>query len=169
MSAITQASAQVAKTVAVTTGKVANAKSMMIWRPHGNKMFETFSFLPPLSDAEISKQVQYLLNNGWTPCIEFEDSAHAYTDGHGWANMDTSINAGYYDNRYWVMWKLPMYGCQNPDEVIAEINTCIKCFPECYVRVAGFDNIKQVQCSAFLAHRPASEAACAVDQRQVQG
>ena len=37
MSAITQASAQVAKTVAVTTGKVANAKSMMIWRPHGNK------------------------------------------------------------------------------------------------------------------------------------
>ena len=40
-------------------------------------MFETFSFLPPLSDAEISKQVQYLLNNGWTPCIEFEDSAHA--------------------------------------------------------------------------------------------
>jgi ribulose-bisphosphate carboxylase small chain len=26
-----------------------------------------------------------------------------------------------------------------------------------------------VQCSAFLAHRPASEAACAVDQRQVQG
>merc|ERR1711966_573095 len=112
MSAITQASAQVAKTVAVTTGKVANAKSMMIWRPHGNKMFETFSFLPPLSDAEISKQVQYLLNNGWAPCIEFEDSAHAYTDGHAWANMDTSINAGYYDNRYWVMWKLPMYGCQ---------------------------------------------------------
>ena len=37
MSAITQASAQVAKTVAVTTGKVANAKSMMVWRPHGNK------------------------------------------------------------------------------------------------------------------------------------
>ena len=37
MSAITQASAQVAKTVAVTTGQVANAKSMMIWRPHGNK------------------------------------------------------------------------------------------------------------------------------------
>ena len=41
MSAITQASAQVAKTVAVTTGKVSNAKSMMIWRPHGNKYVET--------------------------------------------------------------------------------------------------------------------------------
>ena len=41
MSAITEASAQVAKTVAVTTGKVSNAKSMMIWRPHGNKYVET--------------------------------------------------------------------------------------------------------------------------------
>ena len=37
MSAITQQTAQVAKTVAVSTGKVANAKSMMVWRPHGNK------------------------------------------------------------------------------------------------------------------------------------
>merc|ERR1711881_306656 len=111
MSAITQASAQVAKTVAVTTGKVSNAKSMMIWRPHGNKMFETFSFLPPLSDAEMAKQVQYLLNNGWTPCVEFENGEHAYADGHGWSGLDSSINSGYYDNRYWVMWKLPMYGC----------------------------------------------------------
>ena len=48
-----------------------------------HRMFETFSFLPPLSDADLSKQVQYLLNNGWTPCLEFEDPAHAYTDGHG--------------------------------------------------------------------------------------
>ena len=36
MSAVAQVQ-QVAKTVAVSTGKVANAKSMMIWRPHGNK------------------------------------------------------------------------------------------------------------------------------------
>merc|ERR1719218_153944 len=87
---------------------------MMIWRPHGNKMFETFSFLPPLSDAEMAKQVQYLLNNGWTPCVEFENGEHAYADGHGWSGLDSSINSGYYDNRYWVMWKLPMYGCTNP-------------------------------------------------------
>ena len=94
-----------------------------------SRFFETFSFLPPLSDQEIARQVQYLLNNGWTPCIEFESAEKAYCDSHGWTGIDTSVNAGYYDNRYWVMWKLPMYGCQNPDEVIAEINTCIKCFP----------------------------------------
>merc|ERR1712159_475859 len=112
----------VQKINAVSTGKVANEKSMMVWRPHGNKMFETFSFLPPLSDADLTKQVQYLLNNGWTPCLEFEDPAHAYTDGHGWSGLDSSVNANYYDNRYWVMWKLPMYGCNNADEVIQEVS-----------------------------------------------
>jgi ribulose-bisphosphate carboxylase small chain len=117
-------------------------------------MFETFSFLPPLSDADLSKQVQYLLNNGWTPCLEFEDPAHAYTDGHGNSGLDSSINANYYDNRYWVMWKLPMYGCNDPSEVLTEVKACVKAFPNCYVRCAGFDNIKQVQCHSFLVYRP---------------
>ncbi|CAL6436575.1 unnamed protein product [Bathycoccus prasinos] len=139
---------------AVSTGKVVNEKSMMVWRPHGNKMFETFSFLPPLSDADLGKQVQYLLNNGWTPCLEFEDPAHAYTDGHGNSGLDSSINTNYYDNRYWVMWKLPMYGCNDPSEVLAEVKACVKAFPNCYVRCAGFDNIKQVQCHSFLVYRP---------------
>jgi ribulose-bisphosphate carboxylase small chain len=31
-------------------------------------MFETFSFLPPLSDGEISRQVDYIVNNGWSEC-----------------------------------------------------------------------------------------------------
>jgi hypothetical protein len=29
-------------------------------------MFETFSFLPPLTDGEITKQVDYIVNNGWS-------------------------------------------------------------------------------------------------------
>ena len=128
------------------------------------RMFETFSFLPPLSDAEISKQVQYLLNNGWTPCIEFEDEAHAYADGHGWSNMDSSINAGYYDNRYWVMWKLPMYGCTNTDEVLAECKACTGCLPGLLRPRRG---LRQHQASPMRRrswlHRPPSGAACAVD------
>jgi ribulose-bisphosphate carboxylase small chain len=131
-------------------------------------MFETFSFLPPLTDAEISKQCQYLLNNGWTPCIEFEDAEHAYADSHG-PHLDSSINALYYDNRYWVMWKLPMYGCQNTDEVLVEIKAAVKAFPDCYIRVAGFDNIKQVQCASFLVHRPKGGAARDISDRQVKG
>merc|ERR1712138_199362 len=66
----------------VSTGKVANEKSMMVWRPHGNKMFETFSFLPPLSDADLTKQVQYLLNNGWTPCLRQRQLLRQQILGH---------------------------------------------------------------------------------------
>ena len=41
-------------------------------------MFETFSFLPPLTDAQIAKQVDYIINNGWTPCLEFAEASNAY-------------------------------------------------------------------------------------------
>ena len=132
-----------------------------------SRFFETFSFLPPLSDQEIARQVQYLLNNGWTPCIEFESAEKAYCDSHGWTGIDYNVNAGYYDNRYWVMWKLPMYGCTNPEEVLQEVRSCTRSFPECFIRVAGFDNIKQVQCSSFLAHRPTNDRTfAAVNARQ---
>jgi len=50
-----------------------------------------------------------------------------------------------------------MYGCTSPDEVLAEVRACTRAFPDCFIRVAGFDNIKQVQCSSFLAHRPAND------------
>lgn len=43
-----------------------------------NKMFETFSYLPPLSDDQIARQVDYIVNNGWTPCLEFSEPELAY-------------------------------------------------------------------------------------------
>ena len=60
----------------------------------------------------------------------------------------------YYDNRYWTMWKLPMFGCSDPAQVLREIQACRKAFPECYVRLAAFDNISQCQTASFLVHRP---------------
>jgi len=41
-------------------------------------MFETFSYLPPLSDDQIARQVDYIVNNGWTPCLEFSEPENAY-------------------------------------------------------------------------------------------
>jgi len=41
-------------------------------------MFETFSFLPPLTHSEIARQVDYIIANGWTGCLEFADSDCAY-------------------------------------------------------------------------------------------
>lgn len=42
------------------------------------RFFETLSFLPPLSQDEIARQVEYIVNNGWTPCLEFANPDEAY-------------------------------------------------------------------------------------------
>jgi ribulose-bisphosphate carboxylase small chain len=42
------------------------------------RFFETFSYLPPLSDAEVAKQVDYITRNGFVPCLEFAESDLAY-------------------------------------------------------------------------------------------
>lgn len=42
------------------------------------RVFETFSFLPPLSETEISNQVEYIMANGWTTCLEFTSADKAY-------------------------------------------------------------------------------------------
>ena len=47
------------------------ASCMQVWPPEGLKKFETLSYLPPLSVEALAKEVEYLLRNGWVPCIEF--------------------------------------------------------------------------------------------------
>ena len=122
--------------------------------PTNNKFFETFSFLPPLTNDEISKQVNYIVGNGWTPCLEFAEPDQAYVASHS-SERFGPVSSGYQDNRYWTMWKLPMFGCQNGDQVLAEMANCTKAFPNAYVRLVAFDAVRQVQMCGFLVHRPA--------------
>ena len=62
---------------------------------------------------------------------------------------------GYYDNRYWTMWKLPMFGCNDPNQVLQEVDACKRAFTNSYIRLVAFDNIAQCQTISFLVHRPA--------------
>ena len=107
------------------------------------RYFETFSYLPPLTDAELAKQVEYLVRKGFTPCVEFEDQATAFAART--SGLDSSAASGYYDNRYWSMWKLPMFGATDADSVLKEIKTCAAKFPNSYVRLAGFDADRQAR------------------------
>jgi ribulose-bisphosphate carboxylase small chain len=52
------------------------------------------------------------------------------------------------------MWKLPMFGCTDSTQVLAELEECKKAYPDCFIRIIGFDNIKQVQCVLFIAYKP---------------
>merc|ERR1711985_117211 len=75
----------------------------------------------------------YMIGNGWTPCVEFEDRDKAI------AKIDTILGPGYYHNRYWNMWKLPLFGCTDGTQVISEIKECLQTYPDVTVRVIAFD------------------------------
>ena len=108
-------------------------KEMKVWNPINNKKFETFSYLPPLTDAQISKQVDMIIAKGLSPCLEFAPKELSFVSNDNTVRFCGSA-AGYYDNRYWTMWKLPMFGCSDASQVLKEIAECRKAYPQCYVR-----------------------------------
>ena len=99
------------------------------------RRYETLSFLPPLTDQQIVRQVEYLFECEFIPCVEFaEDPAP--------------------DDHFWTMWKLPLFGASSAQEVLAEVRECRSEYPDSYIRVIGFDNIKQCQTVSFIVHKP---------------
>ncbi|KAL5553170.1 hypothetical protein UlMin_040571 [Ulmus minor] len=120
---------------------------MQVWPPRGLKKFETLSYLPDLTETQLLKEIDYLLVKGWVPCLEFEvGPAFVYRENHR--------SPGYYDGRYWTMWKLPMFGCTDAAQVVAEVEEAKKAYPDAHVRIIGFDNKRQVQCISFIAYKP---------------
>ncbi|XP_065860719.1 ribulose bisphosphate carboxylase small subunit, chloroplastic-like isoform X1 [Euphorbia lathyris] len=122
---------------------------MQVWPTQNMKKFETLSYLPPLSRESLMKEVQYLLRKGWIPCLEFEVD-------HPFVYRENNKSPGYYDGHYWTMWKLPMFGCSDPAQVLNELDECVKEYPAAHVRIIGFDNMRQVQCISFIAYTPPS-------------
>jgi ribulose-bisphosphate carboxylase small chain len=99
------------------------------------RRYETLSYLPPLTDAQIAKQIQYILNQGYIPAIEFNETSEP-----------TEL--------YWTLWKLPLFNARSTQEVLSEVQACRSQFNTSYIRVVGFDNIKQCQILSFLVHKP---------------
>ncbi len=99
-----------------------------------------FSFLPDLTDAEIKKQIDYALEQGWSVAVEHTDDPHPR-------------------NTYWSMWGIPMFDLKDPAGVMMEVNACRKAQPESYVRVLAFDSTKGFETirMSFLVNRPAAE------------
>ncbi|KAK2358766.1 Ribulose bisphosphate carboxylase (small chain) family protein [Trifolium repens] len=119
---------------------------MKTWNPINNRKFETLSYLPPLSDDSIAKEIDYMIKNGWTPCLEFDE--------FGSIHRANSQMPGYYDGRYWTLWKLPMFGCNDSSKVLNEIHECKRTYPNAYIRCLAFDNKRHMQSMAFIIHKP---------------
>ena len=119
---------------------------MKVWPIEGVKKFETLSYLPELSPEALLKQIDYLLRSGWIPCLEFCKIGFVY--------RENNRSPGYYDGRYWTMWKLPMFGCTDAVQVAKEVEECKKSYSDAFIRIIGFDNVRQVQCISFIVYKP---------------
>lgn len=109
----------------------------------------TFSYLPPLSDEEIGKQVEYCLSNDWPLNIEFTDDPHPR-------------------NTYWEMWELPMFDVKDAAAVLGELNACRKAYPHHYIRLSAYDRSKGRQTIAlsFIVNRPQRDPGFRVERTE---
>ena len=82
-----------------------------------------FSFLPDLNEAEIKKQIEYALDNGWSVAIEYTTDPHPR-------------------NCFWSMWGNPMFDLRDPAGVMMELDACRAEHPGKYVKVLAFDSKK---------------------------
>lgn len=100
----------------------------------------TFSYLPPLTDDQIAKQVQYALDNEWAVSLEYTDDPHPR-------------------NVYWEMFGPPLFDLQNPDAIVGEIRKCRSEHPNTYVRVNAYDRSlgRQTIALSFIVARPKDE------------
>jgi ribulose-bisphosphate carboxylase small chain len=112
----------------------------------------TFSYLPDLTDAQISMQVEYALSKGWALGVEYTDDPHPR-------------------NTYWEMWGLPMFDLHDAAGVMQEVNACRKAHPEEYVRINAFDAThgwETVRLS-FIVHRPTEEPGFRLERSEDRG
>ncbi|GAF70932.1 unnamed protein product [marine sediment metagenome] len=112
----------------------------------------TFSFLPDLTDEQISAQIKYCLNNGWAVNVEYTDDPHPR-------------------NTYWEMWGLPMFDLKDPAGALMEVNNCRKAFPSHYIRVSAFDDTHGVESLrlSFIVNRPEQEPGFRLEREETNG
>ena len=99
--------------------------------------YETLSYLPPLTDQQIAKQIEYALDQGYIPAVEFEENPKP-------------------SDHHWTMWKLPLFQATSAQDVLNEVRECRSEYSNSYIRVIGFDNIKQCQTLSFIVHKPSN-------------
>lgn len=87
------------------------------------------------------------------PCLEFAGADCAYVADTSTIRLRGNAVPLYYDNRYWSMWKLPMFGCTDGSQVLREVQACRRAFPDAYIRLVGFDSVRQVQVAGLLVNR----------------
>ena len=124
----------------------------MMTNPTGRLTQGQFSFLPDLTDAEITAQIEYGLAKGYAWSVEYTDDPHQR-------------------NTYWEMFGMPMFGLKDAAGVLGELKDCRKAFPDHYIRLMAFDSTRGVESIAmsFIVNRPKKEPGFGLVRQEVQG
>jgi ribulose-bisphosphate carboxylase small chain len=113
----------------------------------------TFSFLPDLTDAQISSQVAYCQRNGWAVNIEYTDDPHPR-------------------NTYWEMWGQPIFDLKDPAGVMYELSECRKVHKgRAYIRISAFDATPGWESLrlSFITDRPEEEPGFMLERQESDG
>ena len=119
----------------------------------GNRVTQgQFSYLPELTDKQITAQIEYALERNWAVGIEYTDDPHPR-------------------NTYWEMFGNPMFDLKDPAGILMEINNCRKAFPSHYIRVTAFDSTQGVESPrmSFIVNRPAKEPGFGLVRQEMGG
>ena len=111
-----------------------------------------FSYLPDLTDAEISMQIQYGLNKGYAWSVEYTDDPHPR-------------------NTYWEMFGIPMFDLKDAAGVMMELADCRRTYGDRYIRMSGFDSShgwESVRIS-FIVNRPTNEPGFGLVRQEAHG
>ncbi|WP_213954824.1 MULTISPECIES: ribulose bisphosphate carboxylase small subunit [unclassified Variovorax] len=124
----------------------------MMTNPTGRITQGQFSFLPDLSDDEITAQIQYGLDKGYAWSVEYTDDPHPR-------------------NTYWEMHGAPMFDLHDAAGVMMELQACRKAFPSHYIRMMAFDSTRGVETitMSFIVNRPAEEPGFGLVRQESNG
>ena len=111
-----------------------------------------FSFLPDLSDDQISAQIEYCLGQGWALSIEYTDDPHPR-------------------NSYWEMFGPPMFDLHDAAGVMTELEDARRTFPDHYIKLNAFDSTRGFETMrlSFIVNRPSREPGFALIREEAAG
>jgi len=111
-----------------------------------------FSFLPDLTDKQITAQIAYALKNNWAVSVEYTDDPHPR-------------------NTYWEMFGNPMFDLKDPAGILMEFSNCRKTFPNHYIRVTAFDSTRgwETPRMSYIVNRPKVEPGFFVERQERDG
>ena len=111
-----------------------------------------FSFLPDLTDEQITAQVEYILSRDWAVSLEYSYDPHPR-------------------NTYWDMWGHPMFDLRDAKGAMMDLDECRKAHPGAYIRMQAFDNTRGFESvmMSFIVNRPEEEPKMQMHRTDFEG